>query len=169
MTNAVKWVEASNRGSPMTSHANLEPDTLAPAMSNRSPLNYIQHPANIPLILTPASADALPQPPLPLGLICNSSQAFTTNSSVQISCPQLSSDIQCQGRIVWCRRQASGYQVAVAFFTPDELYRIRMLEQLCHIDHYRRDCKAQGAPLSRETAALEWIDKFAAHFPSDGL
>ncbi len=153
----------------MASNATLARNTLTPASFQHSPLNYIQHPADIPLRLTPAPSDPFHQPPLPLGLICNTSQAFTIGSPVQLSNPQLSPEMQCRGRIVWCRRQASGFQVAVAFFTPDELYRVRMLEQLCHIDHYRRDCMAQGAPLSQEMAALEWIDKFAAHFPTDGL
>jgi hypothetical protein len=44
-----------------------------------------------------------------------------------------------------------------------------MVEQVCHIETYRRTVAGtEGRELSAEQAALEWIAKFAASFPDPG-
>ena len=49
----------------------------------------------------------------------------------------------------------------------DELFRLRMIEQICHIEHYRNEMlKQQGRELSIEEAAQEWISRYAGEFPS---
>jgi hypothetical protein len=45
-----------------------------------------------------------------------------------------------------------------------------MVEQLCHIEHYRKEVRdTEGRILDGEAAAREWISKFAAKFPDPGL
>ncbi|MOA51515.1 hypothetical protein D3C78_1746750 [compost metagenome] len=46
------------------------------------------------------------------------------------------------------------------------MFRARMVEQICHIEHYRRKQERElGAPLPAERTALEWIAQHAANFP----
>jgi hypothetical protein len=41
-----------------------------------------------------------------------------------------------------------------------------MVEQICHIEAYRRNIlQTEGRVLDGRSAALEWIDKYAADFP----
>jgi len=40
------------------------------------------------------------------------------------------------------------------------------VEQICHIEQYKRDMRDQeGRELTGEQAAYEWIERFAAEFP----
>lgn len=136
--------------------------------SNRNPIHYMQHPANISLELTPLHKQACATPPLPLGLICNTDKPFHSGGRVTIAAPKQAPDLCIEGEIAWCRAHSGGYQVGVAFHSSDDLYKIRMLEQLCHIEDYRRTHPSRNHP-GQQGAALEWIEKFAAHFPTDGL
>ena len=44
-----------------------------------------------------------------------------------------------------------------------------MVEQICHIEQYRREVlKKEGRRLSSEEAASEWIVKYASDFPDTG-
>ncbi|WP_027853130.1 hypothetical protein [Marinobacterium litorale] len=136
---------------------------------HQSPSSYIQHPADMPLRIEAQPTFHQQGQTLPLGLICNTEQAFTAGTPVRITSPRIGPEIRSSGIVVWCRRQGQDWQLGVGFFSSEELYRIRMLEQICHIDHYRQLQRRQGQRLSPETAAQEWIEKFAAHFPTDGL
>ena len=41
-----------------------------------------------------------------------------------------------------------------------------MVEQICHIEHYRRTVhESQGRSLSSHEAAPEWIERYAEAFP----
>jgi len=41
-----------------------------------------------------------------------------------------------------------------------------MIEQICHIDHYRKEVlEREGRQLSSAEAAMEWVTKFAQDFP----
>jgi hypothetical protein len=42
-----------------------------------------------------------------------------------------------------------------------------MIEQICHIEHYRKEVKlVEGRELSSEEAADEWITRYAGDFPT---
>ncbi|WP_432696188.1 PilZ domain-containing protein [Marinobacterium sp. YM272] len=136
--------------------------------SNRNPVHYMQHPTNIALVLTPIDTSATGNPTLPLGLICNTDTPYASGEQIEISAPKQAPEMSIRGEIAWCRSTGAGHQVGVAFNKSDELYKIRMLEQLCHIEEYRRTHPSRNHP-EKQGAALEWIEKFAAHFPTDGL
>ena len=43
---------------------------------------------------------------------------------------------------------------------------LRMVEQICHIEHYRNELlQTEGREISSEVAAKEWIEKYAHTFP----
>ena len=67
---------------------------------------------------------------------------------------------------MWCRPTPQGYDVGVAFDEAATLFAVRMVEQLCRIEEYRRRvAEEEGRQLSSEQAAEEWIRRYAASFP----
>ena len=69
-------------------------------------------------------------------------------------------------RVVWCHADEGAWQIGVEFFDPDHLFQARMIEQVCHIEQYRQDVRAQqGRDLSGHDAAIEWIARYARVFP----
>lgn len=68
-------------------------------------------------------------------------------------------------KVVWCKLFGNEYEIGVKFLSEEALYRIKMVEQACHIEQYRKNMKAtQGRVLTIEQAAMEWISKFAADY-----
>jgi len=67
---------------------------------------------------------------------------------------------------VWNKKTGNGFEVGLKFDDPDEIFRLRMIEQICHIEHYRTEVERQdGRYLTSEEAAREWISLYAAEFP----
>ena len=55
----------------------------------------------------------------------------------------------------------------VQFLDQDDSFRARMVEQVCHIEHYKAEVREkEGRAISGEEAAQEWIRKYAKDFPS---
>ncbi len=70
------------------------------------------------------------------------------------------------GTVVWSEQQADGYLLGVQFKNDADVFQMRMVEQVCHIEHYRQELELkEGRKLSSEQAAAEWIEKFAGDFP----
>ena len=67
-------------------------------------------------------------------------------------------------RVAWCQADVGAWQVGVEFLDQDDLFRLRMVEQICHIEQYRTTTASQGRNLSSHEAALEWIEQFAEAF-----
>ncbi|TCS43079.1 PilZ domain-containing protein [Reinekea marinisedimentorum] len=68
--------------------------------------------------------------------------------------------------VKWCRRVDSCYHVGVKFKDSAEAFSFRMVEQVCHIEHYKRKVESEeGRELSSEQAAEEWIARYAPKFP----
>lgn len=86
---------------------------------------------------------------------------------VQISVPFIDRDSRLVGRVVWCEEAGAGYEIGVEFERSRDVFRLRMIEQICHIEHYRKEVlKSQGRELSAREAAREWIEQFAGDFPA---
>lgn len=74
---------------------------------------------------------------------------------------------EADGIVAWCKKEGDGYSVGVQFSDPGTRFGVRMVEQVCHIEHYRYDVlQAQGRELTREQAAREWVERYAAEFPA---
>lgn len=70
------------------------------------------------------------------------------------------------GTIVWCRLVNSHYDVGVQFADANTEFSVRMIEQICYIQRYRKEVLEQGRQLSEAEAALEWVTKYAKDFPT---
>ena len=133
------------------------------------PDKYLQHPKAIGLRIEACSSLPNSAQTLPLGLIINTQEAFQPGGFVRISHPSLCPETEIHASVLWCRRQDSGYQLALEFRSEEDLYRVRLLEQLCYIKLYQVERQRLGEKLSFDRAAEQWIAQYAAHFPADGL
>jgi hypothetical protein len=100
------------------------------------------------------------------GLAFESDDAFLPDAIVTIRIPTVRPAFETRARVVWCRVGAHGYELGVEFLDPEDAFRARMVEQVCHIEEYREEVRrAEGRRLTAEEAAIEWIGKHAAEFP----
>ena len=101
------------------------------------------------------------------GGICLRSNVFLKPGAViVIEIPLLDPIFKAEGRIVWCNKKNDDYETGVEFILREDQRRLRMVEQVCYIEHYKREVfQKEGRKLSGEEAAIEWIRKFAKDFP----
>jgi hypothetical protein len=87
---------------------------------------------------------------------------------IRIRIPLVRPIFEATGRVVWCRKAEDFFNVGVEFMEVDSAFRARMVEQLCHIEHYKKEIRErEGRQITGEEAAIEWIRKYASHFPND--
>lgn len=83
---------------------------------------------------------------------------------VNIYVQQPSFEADCE--VMWCKKVDGYYHVGVKFEDEAEAFGFRMVEQVCHIEHYKRQVlNKEGRELDGQQAAEEWIVKYAAEFP----
>jgi len=101
------------------------------------------------------------------GLAFISSQPLKVDQMVRVSIPILKQDNHLSGKVVWCEQSQNGYEIGLEFEGSKDVFRLRMIEQICHIEHYRKEVKlVEGRELSSEEAADEWITRYAGDFPT---
>jgi hypothetical protein len=103
-----------------------------------------------------------------LGGICFRSREYLEpGTMLELTVPDLNDTRPLRGRVVWCRQHGREYETGLSFATEAEVFHARMVEQVCHIEAYRKRVrKRDGRELSSERAAREWIAKYAHRFPN---
>ncbi len=132
---------------------------------------FIRHPDEIPLELQVVEQTFdTASSTMPLGLVCTSAAMLASGQLVNIRAHGLINNPDITGQIQWCYAQNDHYELRILFSSDEHAQRMRMFEQVCHIRHYRQWVHdQQGRALSEDEAALEWIAKYAALFPSNHL
>jgi PilZ domain-containing protein len=130
---------------------------------------YIRHPSTIPLAFNikhqAGKVKATDVSEGGLCFVCQNPIKEGEHIHIIISC--LQPDFNADGVVRWCCKQDDDYLVGVAFQEPSVVYSVRMIEQICHIENYRKLVKQeQGIELSSEQAAKQWIKKYAHTFPT---
>ena len=133
---------------------------------------YLRHPTDIPIAFRLGSTVEPCREQLRDvghgGLCIKSSFRIDPGTRIEIEIPIAVPPFVADGVVVWCHRTKNGaaYQVGVRFEGMETAYAVRMVEQICYIEHYRRDIRRrEGREVSSEEAAREWVDRFAAGFP----
>jgi hypothetical protein len=132
---------------------------------------YIRHPSDIPIeYQTDENGGAVSQEHLNNvsngGLSFTCSRKLAPGSLLVIRIATVEPQFEARAQVVWCQPEDDAYVTGVAFTESGDLFRMRMVEQLCHIEHYKAEVLAnEGRQLDGEQAAREWIDKFAHAFP----
>ena len=134
---------------------------------------FIRHPADIPIEVNPVDEGGTRAPRLVNvgmgGLAFRSHSAFRPAHVVRVRIDCVRPAFETTARVAWCRACDGEYELGLAFTDPDDAFRARMVEQICHIEHYRKEVRAtQGRVLTTEEAAREWIGRNAAGFPAAG-
>jgi len=133
--------------------------------------SFIRHPADIPIEVRPEkSFEGAPESlnNISLGGLSFTSQSpFIPGDHVSFAVSIAHGCVESRGRVTWCRERLDGYEVGIEFIDAEDYYTMRMVEQVCHIEHYKQEMLRQhGRKLSGEQAAEEWIEKYAADFPA---
>lgn len=130
---------------------------------------FIRHPADIPIeinagtIAPKVSSQNFSRGGLAFEADCN----LEFGNIGQVRIPVVRPVFEAQASVVWCSPRGTAFDIGVEFLDSTEVFRARMVEQVCHIESYKRRVhEAEGRVLTAEEAALEWIDKYAEGFPS---
>jgi len=139
---------------------------------------FIRHPLDVPVEIRTdqhAPGAAFHTHDISLGgLAVHSQVPVEPGSLIEVRIAYVDPAFEARARVAWCRpqRDGAGYEVGVSFLDAEDVFRARMVEQVCYIEDYRRGvARAEGRELSPEEAAGEWIAKYAHTFPgaSGGL
>jgi len=101
------------------------------------------------------------------GLCFNADCPVSKGTPIHIEIPIEHPPYEADGTVAWCRPEGDHFAVGVQFDEPSTHYSVRMVEQVCHIEHYRTSIlEREGRKLSSEEAATEWVERYAAQFPA---
>ena len=134
---------------------------------------FIRHPADIPIEVSAGEAlapAARQGHNVSLGgLAFRAEDALAPGTVIDIRIPFVRPAFESRARVVWCEARGGGFELGVAFLDADDAFRARMVEQVCHIEDYRRRVlRTAGRFLTAEEAAFEWIGRYASRFPDPG-
>lgn len=129
---------------------------------------FIRHPSDIPIRFrlgqqghTRAARDISQD-----GLCFTSDQPLQIGENILVEITSCKPGFSAEGVVRWCRREGEKYLIGVGFTDSAVRYAMRMVEQICHIEAYRRQLESKtGQKLSSEQAAMRWIAENAASFP----
>jgi hypothetical protein len=135
--------------------------------------HFIRHPAGVPIEVSPVDQSGGRPPRLVNvglgGLAFRSHSAFRPAHVVKVRIGCVRPAFETTARVAWCRACDGEFELGLAFTDPDDAFRARMVEQVCYIEHYRKEVRGtEGRELTTEEAAQEWIERNAARFPGTG-
>jgi len=128
---------------------------------------FIRHPSDVPIEIQSAPDDGYIRRSVKNvsfgGLAFSSDAAIEPETIIALRFPYLKPAFEAPAaRVAWCQNEGGQYTVGVQFLDSEEAFRVRMVEQICHIENYRREvAQGEGRELTSEEAALEWISRFA--------
>jgi len=131
---------------------------------------YIRHPSRVPLMI--ASHGTRQQLSLKLnnvsagGLAFDSPVEFHVDAVVKIKMPSTKPVFKVDAVVQWCRELKGRFEMGVRFLDPEDAFKVRMVEQICHISEYRKEAqKVTGKRMAWNKASMEWIEKNGGNFP----
>ena len=133
---------------------------------------FIRHPTDIPIRWS--LGDIVPPGGEHLRNISEGGLAFishhniTVGASIDINIPVGRPDVSVKGEVVWCSPTDDGcFEIGVRFIDVGQRFKMRMVEQVCHIEQYKKEMfENEGRVLTSEQAAMEWIKRFAKELPA---
>jgi hypothetical protein len=131
--------------------------------------SFIRHPTDIPIEIRLADQACQHEPLRNIsrsGLCFRHPEAVLVGSHIVVRIALTVPPFEASCRVTWCQADGYAWQVGVEFLDQDIQFRLRMVEQICHIEQYRRTVQEnQGRALTSHEAALEWIERYAEAFP----
>jgi hypothetical protein len=134
---------------------------------------FIRHPVDVPVEI--GTNDSNPLSSLHThdislgGVALLSGFSVPAGARVRIRIPYVQPAFEAHARVAWCQPHEGGYELGVTFLDAEDAFLARMVEQILHIEDYRKSVRRlEARELSAEEAAEEWIAKHAAQFPEIG-
>ena len=140
-------------------------------MNQEMERSYVRHPSDVPLAWS--LEDFAVEGTEYLKNVSEGGLAFLSTSEVSlgamlvIQIPAVDPQVSLKGVVVWCAPcENQQFEVGVRFVDEHNHFRMRMVEQICHIEHFKNEIlETEGRVISGEEAALEWISRYATDFP----
>lgn len=102
------------------------------------------------------------------GLSFKSKEFVKSGTAIDIRIPLIRPMFEAKGKVAWCVRNGNIFDVGVEFVIPADKFKMRMLEQICHIEAYKKEVRRkEGRRITGEQAAIEWITKYADRFSKE--
>jgi Tfp pilus assembly protein PilZ len=132
--------------------------------------HFIRHPSDVPIeysvVGRPRGGHNRLKNISSGGLCFRTRKRIKPGSDVAVRIPVTKPPFEAKGVVVWCNTLSSGSEVGIQFENGPTTFVLRMVEQVCHIEHYRNEIlQREGRRLSSEEAAREWIARHAETFP----
>jgi len=133
---------------------------------------FVRHPSSIPIEVRLLAGGRAPACASDIGL---GGLAFEYHWPISLGVelgfivPRLAAHIELCGRVVRCERKGEVWVIGIAFEGRGEVFRMRMVQQICLIEEYRRRECAVGRDISSDKAAAEWVARHANRFPLLGV
>ncbi|MFT7386841.1 MAG: hypothetical protein ACI8VC_000076 [Candidatus Endobugula sp.] len=139
---------------------------------------FIRHPSNVPLGYFVTEMPELCNMDIVYnvnqgGLSFHANEYISPNKWLQLYIPINENLFYAYAQVRWCKKlpfnslNYSHFRVGVSFCSSDDAFSARMVEQVCHIEEYKkRVAKYEGRILDNDQAATEWITQYADSFPS---
>jgi len=129
---------------------------------------FIRHPSDFPIFVSsvgePGDASAQLCDISQGGFACQLGSALPPGNKVTLRIPCLDQDQRVSGKVVYCNSDVNGYRIGIQFDDETEAFKVKMVEQVCQIEHYRRELRGTGRELDAESAAYEWINRYGREF-----
>ena len=131
---------------------------------------YIRHPADVPIQFSSVTDDQLEEAMADNislgGLSFGCKKHMQVGTFVNVKIDIVDPVFEAKAKVVWCLSRPDKYEAGIEFVDEQDAFTARMVEQVCHIEHYRLWVKeVEGRDIDGELAAREWIEKFAKDFP----
>jgi hypothetical protein len=135
--------------------------------------DYIRHPLNIPIRLISSSIGKMRSRKSKGrnvsqgGICCIADRQFRQGDTLTLEIDAVKPAFETNAQVIWCHKLDDGsYEVGCNFLSCEDAFAARMVEQICHIEEYRKKVlEESGRNLSQEEAAAEWIACYAENFP----
>ncbi len=132
--------------------------------------NFIRHPADIPIEIHHLALVSPREQRLNNisagGLSLQADHYVEKGTLLDIKIPVSQPPFETKARVVWCKKKGDLFDIGVKFDEARESFRTRMVEQVCYIQHYKKEiAEREGRILDGREAAQEWIAKYAKNFP----
>ena len=129
---------------------------------------FFRHPASAPLQVFPEKTAV----PVPMGDISKGGLSFKSNvfleegTVLHIRIPHVKPPFEATCVVRWRRKLSTEhtFEIGVMFLDEKTHFRIRMVEQVCHIMLFQQQQAEAGRVLCFEDAAKEWMAANAADF-----
>ncbi|HEY4732035.1 MAG TPA: hypothetical protein VIH66_02180 [Gammaproteobacteria bacterium] len=134
---------------------------------------FINHPSGYPIRFSPVDdsrhtrLDDIPADPH-FGLIFHSEVYIKPGQLLEVTISLPDSTEMFIGRVVLIRRHSDHYEIGFCLTGTEAASRLRIVEQICHIETYMRQKKFIDGPYScnRDRLTREWIAAYAAKVPT---